>query len=465
MTDGDVLTEGTEINETYRVLNTVGGGAMARVYRVKHLGTGKLYALKVHRVTDSPEMTAELALKSAENEAKFMESLDHHTLPKMVESFTRDGALYLVMEFVEGKTLKKILDENAGQPLDVPLVVKWGLQLCNVLTYLHRQNPPIVFRDLKPTNIICRTNGDLCLIDFGIARKTGNNKAADTIIFGSPGYAPPEQYGHGETTPVADIYALGATLFHMLTGYDPSQTPFKFPLIKTKNATVPRVLDNLVMRCVEFNKERRPRNAESVAHSLTIIHQMIEKQDNAALNPGTSDLSRHPALAFLDGRTATGELTPLSSTPATFAFTPPSLITEPSISSVSASQNRNEMASYLPGSGLDYAFRGLMSGSVLLILVCAAYLLFGSQSAADPHLKLPCILLALGTIAALLFGIVFPRRATRNGMVLTILGSLLLIALSGLIFLPAMLSAFLACVVLALLMLVPATLLLAAEMA
>ncbi len=273
MLDGDVLTEGTLINGKYRVLNNIGGGAMARVYRVKNLATETMYALKVHRVTDSAEMTAEAALKSAENEAKFLETLEHHTLPKMVETFAQGECLYLMMEFVEGKTLKKILDENAGKPLDVGTVVQWGLQLCDVLTYLHNQNPPIVFRDIKPTNIICRPDGRLCLIDFGIARRTttDKNKSADTIIFGSPGYAPPEQYGQGETTPIADIYALGATLYHLLTGYDPSHTPFKFPPIKTQNVTVPRVLDNLIMRCVEFNKERRPRTADSVAHSLTII--------------------------------------------------------------------------------------------------------------------------------------------------------------------------------------------------
>ena len=464
MLDGDVLTEGTLIKEKYRVLNNIGGGAMAHVYRVKNLENDTLYALKVLRVTGSPEMTAEATLKSAKNEAKFLETLQHHTLPQMIETFAEEDCLYLVMEFVEGKTLKKTIDENAGNPLDVGIVVQWGLQLCDVLTYLHSQNPPIVFRDIKPTNIICRPDGRLCLIDFGIARRTTKDatKTADTIIFGSPGYAPPEQYGQGETTPIADIYALGATLYHLLTGYDPSHTPFKFPPMKTQNVTVPRVLDNLVMRCVEFNKEKRPRTADSVAHSLTIIQQMLDKQDNAALNPGTSDLSRHPALAFLDGRTATGELAPLSSVPATFAVTPPSMMTEAAYSPQNSPPINHDPA-YLPGSPLDYAFKGLFAGSVGAILLCIGLLMFGGQFFADDQMRLPKIGLDVAAIAALLYGIVIPRKVTRFGMMAVILGLLLLIGLAGLLFLPIQMVPFLACVVVLLAMLIPATLLLGTE--
>jgi serine/threonine protein kinase len=465
MLDADVLTEGTLIHEKYRVLNFIGGGAMARVYRVKNLETNALLALKVHRIVDTPEMTAASAQKTAENEAAFLQKLSHPALPYIVETFSENNKFYLVMEFIEGKTLKRLMDENANEPLDVLTVVKWGLQLCDVLNYLHIQHPPIIFRDVKPANIICRPNGMICLIDFGIARNANKRKgnSTDTIVFGSPGYAPPEQYGHGQTTPRSDIYALGATLHHLLTGNDPSLTPFKWASLRTENHAVPRVLEKLVMRCVEFDAARRPETADAVMRSLKSIQSMMEDQDVAALNPGTGDLSRSPALAHLDGRTQTGELAPLSSVPATFAPIPPALMIEVPAPSASSSDVPDALPAYLPGSAMDWGFKGLVTGSLLAVLACIGYLFWSSGSPGALEVKLPRLVLALLAISALLIGIVVPRRVTRNGMMVTIVGILLLIALSGLIFLPAQLSAFLGCVGFALLLLIAATLLLGTE--
>ncbi len=191
---------------------------------------------------------------------------------------------------------------------------------------------------------------------------------------------------------------------------------------------------------------------------------MLDKQDNAALNPGTSDLSRHPALAFLDGRTATGDLAPLSSVPATFAVIPPSLMTEtPYSKSPQSAPKRDTLPAYLPGSSLDYAFKALLAGSVAAIGLCVCLLIFGEQLLRDSEMRLPKIGLALAAIAALLYGIVVPRKVTRNGMMAVILGVLLLIALAGLIFLPAQTPLFLMCVVVFLAMLIPATILLGTE--
>jgi len=116
--------------------------------------------------------------------------------------------------------------------LPVELVLAIGIRLCTVLDYLHTREPPIIYRDLKPANIILTANSGLCLIDFGVAHHLKPGKAKDTILFGSPGYAAPEQYGRAQTTPQSDIYSLGAMLHQMLAGLDPSQTPFRFALLQ-----------------------------------------------------------------------------------------------------------------------------------------------------------------------------------------------------------------------------------------
>ena len=133
------------------------------------------------------------------------------------------------MDFIEGQTLEDYLAKAPGEKLPLQEVLEIGIQLCKVLDYLHTRQPPIIFRDLKPANVMRAPDGHLYLIDFGIARLFKPGKKKDTIALGSPGYAAPEQHGRGQTTERADIYSLGATLHQLLSGRDPSEKPFQFP--------------------------------------------------------------------------------------------------------------------------------------------------------------------------------------------------------------------------------------------
>src|SRR5205085_8917122 len=149
------------------------------------------------------------------------------------------------------------------------------MQLCDVLSYLHLQTPPVIFRDLKPTNVMIREDGRLFLIDFGIARFFKEGKLQDTVLLGSPGYAPPEQHGSGQTSPRSDIYALGATMHCCLTGRDPFNAPdrFVFPPIRQYNPLVPTDLDQLVQRMLALSERQRPASAQEVRQALLHIKQ------------------------------------------------------------------------------------------------------------------------------------------------------------------------------------------------
>jgi WD40 repeat protein len=172
------------------------------------------------------------------------------------------------MDFIEGETLEDHLCTVPGGYLPVEEVLRIGIELCTVLDYLHTRQPPIIFRDLKPDNIMMTSNGHLYLIDFGIARHFKPGQARDTIAFGSPGYAAPEQYGKAQTTTRADVYSLGATLHRLLTGDDPAQTPFHFAPLQLRSQTTPEGLDTLIMQMLELDERRRPASMASVKQNL-----------------------------------------------------------------------------------------------------------------------------------------------------------------------------------------------------
>ena len=152
------------------------------------------------------------------------------------------------MEFIEGETLAEYLRQNGTPGLPAADVLGIADQLCDVLDYLHQRTPPIIFRDLKPSNIMVVDSGDLYLIDFGIARLFKPGQTQDTVLAGTAGYAAPEQYGKSQTTVQSDIYSFGATLHELLTGEDPGVKPFIFSAIQSWNPQTPPRLEALVMQ-------------------------------------------------------------------------------------------------------------------------------------------------------------------------------------------------------------------------
>jgi len=198
-------------------------------------------------------------------------------LPKLYNYFTDAEHWYLVMDFIAGETLERHLEQTiGGHFLQLTDVLRVGIQLCIVLDYMHTHNPPIIFRDLKPSNVMLIPSGGVRLIDFGIARYFKPGQFKDTMAFGSPGYAAPEQYGKAQTTPCADVYSLGAMLHQMLTGNDPTEVPFRFLPLQTYNlrhpqATALQLLDRLLTHMVELDPGKRPGSMALVKQHLEYI--------------------------------------------------------------------------------------------------------------------------------------------------------------------------------------------------
>src|SRR5579859_5316552 len=236
---GNMPTQ-TQLKERYQLDTLIGQGGMGAVYKAADLSfSNRSVAIKeMSRVGLTPARLQD-AEEAFQREADLLAGLVHRNLPRIYDSFTEDERSYLVMDFIEGQTLEDYLQRSPGKPFPLEQVLDWGQELCDVLSYLHDQKPPIIFRDLKPSNVMIDTRGHIFLIDFGIARIFKPGKSHDTVALGSPGYAAPEQYGKAQSTPRSDLYSLGALIHCLLTGDDPSERPFFFRPASQVNPAVP----------------------------------------------------------------------------------------------------------------------------------------------------------------------------------------------------------------------------------
>ena len=279
------------LKQRYHILKQVGKGGFGAVYQAvdTHIGN-RMVALKEMSQSGLGSQEIVLATEAFKHEVFMLAGLKHDNLPGIYDYFTDAGRWYVVMEFIEGETLETYLnnvkDSLAGisvgrLPLEKTLTI--GIQLCTVLDYLHTRQPPIIFRDLKPANVMLNSDGHVYLIDFGIARHFKPGQAKDTIALGSPGYAAPEQYGKAQTTPLSDIYSLGALLHHMLTGNDPSFTPFRFgPLQLQGSPGIPPMqeaaLETLIMQMLDMDASKRPANMAFVKQELERITALSDNK-------------------------------------------------------------------------------------------------------------------------------------------------------------------------------------------
>ena len=251
----------------YLIVRAVGQGGMAAVYQAadQRLG-GKAVAIK--EMSDAA-ITGPLAKRQAidafRQEAQMLASLDHPNLPRVTDFFSENGKHYIVMEFVEGETLKTVLRR---QRADESQVRAWAAQLGGVLSYLHRQSPPVIFRDLKPANIMLTPQGQLKLIDFGIARFFKTGQAGDTVAMGTPGYAAPEQYGQGQTDARSDVYSLGVVLHQALTLYDPTHTPFVLPPVRQLNPQVSSHMQQTILKAIQVDPRQRFQSMDELCRAL-----------------------------------------------------------------------------------------------------------------------------------------------------------------------------------------------------
>ncbi len=222
------LTPGSLLGSRYRMVQLLGKGGFGAVYLADDERFQGRRRVAVKEMSDSqlnPNARVQ-AIANFRQEANLLVALGHPNLPDVSDFLEEDGKAYLVMEFIDGQTIEKV-QEDTGGPLNETLVMGWALQLCDVLDYLHTQPQPIVFRDLKPSNIMLTRLNQIKLIDFGIARIFKSSSARDTDMLGSHGYAPLEQYGRGQSDARTDIYALGATLYDLLTNNVPPLSPMR----------------------------------------------------------------------------------------------------------------------------------------------------------------------------------------------------------------------------------------------
>jgi outer membrane protein assembly factor BamB len=268
------LPPGTVLQQRYKVLGTRAIGGMAIIYRAQDLRfekTARLCAVKQMHYSVPDPVLREVTVQNFEREANILASLSHPAIPSILDYFSEANRLYLVMEYIEGKDLDEIIEESE-EPLPQEQVIDWAIQICTVLTYLHNHQPEaIVFRDLNPRNIMLNQHGRIVVIDFGIA-KVFERGQRGTII-GTAGYPPPEQY-RGVAEPRGDIYALGATMHHLLTKRDPRlEPPFTFHEhpIRSLNPKVSEQLDAVVMKALEYDVEKRFETANEFRQALEAL--------------------------------------------------------------------------------------------------------------------------------------------------------------------------------------------------
>jgi serine/threonine protein kinase len=265
------LQPGTTLANRYLIQGIVGIGGMGAVYSARDLhfpNVFKRVAVKEMVNLARDPTIHDTIVHNFEREANILATLDHPSIPRIYDYFSHDQRSYLILEFIDGKDLEAILNETEAFFTESQ-VVSWAIELCDVLNYLHNIRPqPVIFRDMKPSNIMLNTHGHIMLVDFGIA-KTFQTGQKGTMI-GTEGYSPPEQY-KGEATPLADIYSLGATLHHLLTQRDPRlEPPFSFGerMIRSINPSVSVELEAVVYTALQYNPSERFPSAKNMQEAL-----------------------------------------------------------------------------------------------------------------------------------------------------------------------------------------------------
>lgn len=273
---------GSVVDGKYEILKQIGKGGMSVVYFAMDKRLNKQWAVKEIRKKGNGK-NDEIVVNSLLAEANLMKKLDHPALPRIVDIIDNGETIYIVMDYIEGESLDKILLEYGPQSEKV--VLDWAKQLCDVLSYLHSQKPPIIYRDMKPANVMLKPEGNLKVIDFGIAREYKEQNLSDTTVLGTKGYAPPEQY-QGHTDIRSDIYALGMTMHHLLTGVDPRPADYTYAPVRQWNPELSDGIEAIIEKCHAINPEDRYQNCSELMYDLEhpdLITQDFRKKQKRRL--------------------------------------------------------------------------------------------------------------------------------------------------------------------------------------
>lgn len=267
---------GTVLDGKYEILKKVGQGGMSIVYLAMDNRLNKQWAVK--EIKNDGSKTIDTLLKGLEREANILKNVDHPVLPRIVDIINENGTIYVIMDFVEGKPLNEVLKTEGAQSQSK--VIEWGRALASALDYLHSMNPPIIYRDMKPSNIMLKPDGTVKLIDFGTAKEYVIENNADTTALGTRGYAAPEQFGDAQgrgiynTDARTDIYNLGATLYHLVTGKNPSEPPYEIKPIRQWNPMLSSGLEQIILRCCQANPNDRYQSCSELLYALDHYNEL-----------------------------------------------------------------------------------------------------------------------------------------------------------------------------------------------
>lgn len=271
------LRPGFLLQDRYHILGPLGEGGFSSVYKARDMrfpAVTKLCAIKEMVMRTADPQLREQTILLFEREASMLAMLNHPAIPDISDYFTEGDRSYLVLELIEGENLRQWLEDTTDF-IDEQKALDWALQICEALAHLHNQKPqPIIFRDLKPSNVMLDLENHIRLIDFGIAKLFEADQNRGTMI-GTEGYTPPEQY-RGEATPAVDVYSLGATLHHLLTRQDPRlETPFTFDdrPIREANPNISRAFEVIINRCLSYDPKDRFPDAMALTEALLMISE------------------------------------------------------------------------------------------------------------------------------------------------------------------------------------------------
>lgn len=260
-----MLEIGSLVDGKYKILNKVGQGGMSVVYLAMNEKANKQWAVKEVRKDGVKDF--EIVKQGLVAETDILKKLSHPNLPSIVDVIDTEDSFIIIMDYIQGNSLNKALDEYGAQPQDH--VIAWAKQLCDVLGYLHTRTPAIIYRDMKPANIMLKPDGNVTLIDFGTAREFKEKNLADTTCLGTVGYAAPEQFGGmGQTDARTDIYCLGATLYHLVTGMNPCEPPYEIKPIREINPSLSGGLERIIQKCTQRDPDDRYQSAAELMYAL-----------------------------------------------------------------------------------------------------------------------------------------------------------------------------------------------------
>ena len=292
LTSSGQLRPGTNLVNRYLIQDVIGVGGMGSVYRARDLhfpNVVKLVAVK-EMINQAPDpLVRQTVVQNFEREANILATLSHPSIPRIYDYFTLENRSYLALEFINGHDLEVVLNQTDGFMAEEQ-ILDWAIQLCDVVSFLHNHKPdPIIFRDMKPSNVMVNQHNHIILVDFGIAKPFQTGQKGTMI--GTEGYSPPEQY-RGEASVQADIYSLGATLHHLLTRRDPRlEPPFSFgerPIRKI-NPNVSVEIETVISTALQYNVEDRFKSVDDFKQALIGAGRKTGLLNRISVNQQTSN--------------------------------------------------------------------------------------------------------------------------------------------------------------------------------